>query len=263
MDEEIRVSRNLMKILSTDTRAETLKLLEKRPMTASELSRALNKHVTTVSEHLEHLLESNLVERVERPGHKWVYYKLTKGANRILHPTSYLKWSIVLALSFFVLIGSFVTAANSNPGDPLYGLKRFDEAVRLSVASSGSEKADLYLKVAEARLEEAKKVADKNDLKAAKELAKEYNKLMESVKRETYNVDKHGKEVISLLEDVNEATSKHISILGNIKDRHPELRDEIQTALDVSKKTNEETKAELEMHVASSSVARRIQPNEK
>jgi len=86
MEEELKVSKKLLKTLTVETRTDILKSLEIRPMTASELSRKLDKHVTTVSEHLDVLKESNLIERVERPGRKWIYYKLTKPGENIIHP---------------------------------------------------------------------------------------------------------------------------------------------------------------------------------
>lgn len=104
--EELKISKNLLKTISVDTRVQILKLLEKRQMTASEISQALNKHVTTISEHLDILKNSNLVERVERPGRKWIYYRLTKDADKILRPKVYHRWVLVLSISFLVIVGS-------------------------------------------------------------------------------------------------------------------------------------------------------------
>jgi DNA-binding transcriptional ArsR family regulator len=102
MEEEFKVSKDLMKAISADTRTQILRALESRQMTASELSRHLDKHVTTVAEHLELLHESNLIERIERPGRKWIYYKLSKIGKQMLHPQSY-KVILVLAISFISL----------------------------------------------------------------------------------------------------------------------------------------------------------------
>lgn len=102
MEEEFKVSKDLMKAVSANTRTQILRALENRQMTASELSRHLDKHVTTVAEHLELLHQSNLVERIERPGRKWIYYKLSKIGRQILHPQPY-RIVLVLALSFISL----------------------------------------------------------------------------------------------------------------------------------------------------------------
>lgn len=107
MEEEFKVSRDLMKAVSADTRTEILKALENRQMTASELSRYLNKHVTTVAEHLELLHSSKLVDRIERPGRKWIYYKLSNVGRQMLHPQPY-RIILVLTLSFLALgLGAF------------------------------------------------------------------------------------------------------------------------------------------------------------
>ena len=108
MEEEFKVSKDMMKVISADTRTEILKALEHRQMTASELSRYLNKHVTTVTEHLGLLNKSNLVERIERPGRKWIYYKLSNVGRQMLHPQPY-KVILVLTLSFLALgVGAYL-----------------------------------------------------------------------------------------------------------------------------------------------------------
>lgn len=102
MEEEFKVSKDLMKAVSAETRTQILKALENRQMTASELARHLGKHVTTVAEHLELLNEASLIERMERPGRKWIYYKLSSVGKQMLHPQPY-KIILVLALSFLAL----------------------------------------------------------------------------------------------------------------------------------------------------------------
>ncbi|MCS7106030.1 MAG: DUF5667 domain-containing protein, partial [Candidatus Aenigmarchaeota archaeon] len=156
MEEEVKISRELLKTITVDTRVDILKALEERPMTASELSRFLNKHVTTISEHLEILRSSNLVERIERPGRKWVYYKLTKEGKKILHPTSY-RWVMVLTISFLaIILGFFVWNIEAYPGDFFYPLKRARENLQLFLTLSETEKVNKYIELAEERLKEAK-----------------------------------------------------------------------------------------------------------
>jgi len=125
MDEqEFRVSKSLLKTITVDTRTDILKSLDDRPMTASELSRKLGKHVTTISEHLQSLKNSNLVERVERPGRKWVYYRLTKPGLGVIHPESH-RWVFILSVILISFVGGlYFVNAYSYPGDLTYGLKR-------------------------------------------------------------------------------------------------------------------------------------------
>lgn len=96
------LDRSSLKALSADTRQDIIKLLGKRPHTASELSKKLNKHVTTVSEHLTTLEKSGLIRKKESTN-KWVYYALTDKGERIFKPTYY-SWIIILSLSVLALV---------------------------------------------------------------------------------------------------------------------------------------------------------------
>lgn len=245
MEEEIKLSRDVFKTVSVDTRVDILKLLDKRQMTASEISRALDKHVTTISEHLEVLNKSNMVQRIERPGHKWIYYKLTHNATEMLHPKFYYRWAVILSISLLVLSIVSVPFVNANPGDLLYPVERFVEKVRLGFANEEG-KAHLHLEYAEKRLEEAKIATEKNDTKSAKESAEEYKKSIEESTSDIEKVKDKGKDVKPLLEEVDEATSKHISILENIEKKKPELKKEVDPILEYSKANKAKIKQELE-----------------
>ena len=96
------MDRKTIKALSTDTRLEITKLLSKRPYTASELSRILNKHVTTVKEHLDLLEKSNLIKR-EKTDNKWIYYTLSDKGSKIFKPMHY-TWTIVIVFFLFIII---------------------------------------------------------------------------------------------------------------------------------------------------------------
>ena len=96
------LDRGSLKALSSDTRQDIVKLLEKRPYTASELSKKLSKHVTTVSEHLLLLEKSGLIRKKDSDN-KWVYYTLTNKGERIFKP-AYYSWVIILSLSTLCLL---------------------------------------------------------------------------------------------------------------------------------------------------------------
>jgi len=91
-----------LKALSIDTRQEIMKLLVKRPYTSSELSKLLNKHVTTIGEHLSVLEHSGMVRRKDGE-HKWVYYVLTEKGEKLFKPRYY-SWVIVMSLSLVALL---------------------------------------------------------------------------------------------------------------------------------------------------------------
>ena len=94
-----------LKVLSSDTRLSILNELKERPTTASFLSKSLNKHVTTVSEHLEKLQHAGLVERQKKPGAKFVFYKLSDKGKRIVGPTSNIKTILAGVMVSIILVG--------------------------------------------------------------------------------------------------------------------------------------------------------------
>ncbi|MBI4162863.1 MAG: winged helix-turn-helix transcriptional regulator [Candidatus Aenigmarchaeota archaeon] len=101
-----------LKALGAETRQEIIKLLTQRPYTASELSKKLNKHVTTISEHLSMLESSGLVEKKD-DGHKWLYYSLTAKGERLTKP-KYYAWTIMLVLSGVAILGGIVDIFSYN-----------------------------------------------------------------------------------------------------------------------------------------------------
>lgn len=246
MDEEFKVSKSLLKTITVDTRVEILKFLEKRQMTASELSRFLSKHVTTISEHLVLLKNSDLVERVERPGRKWIYYRLTRQGKKVLHPESY-RWVMVIAITFFVVIGGlFVWNVDAYPGQFFYGIKRARENLQLTLISGNIARAKMHVELADERLKEAKIVSDLGE----KELVKDS---VESYKNEIFNaraaIEKAKKEkanIISGLEVLSEATPKHVKILEHLIVKRPEIKEYIQTALGASIESHQSADEELQ-----------------
>jgi len=95
------IDRQTLKALSTDTRQEITRLLSKRPYTASELAKILNKHVTTIAEHLYVLEKSGVVRRKESTN-KWVYYTLTDKGEKFFKP--YYTWIIALSISIVAFV---------------------------------------------------------------------------------------------------------------------------------------------------------------
>jgi DNA-binding transcriptional ArsR family regulator len=234
MEEEFKVSKKLLKTITVDTRTNILKTLEKRPMTASELSRTLNKHVTTVTEHLDVLKNSDLVERVERPGRKWIYYKLTKPGVRILHPESY-KFVIMFATVIIGIVGGwFIFSVEAYPGDLLYGIHRAAERLQLVFIRDDLQAAGTHIELAEKRLAEAKVAAERGYVETASDLLEEYQNEMNTAKAAIENARKNNMSIISILETVSEATSKQASILENIKTKSPALGVSVQPALNES-----------------------------
>ncbi len=243
-EEELRVSKKLLKTLTVETRTDILKTLNERPMTASELSRKLRKHVTTVSEHLDLLKESNLVERVERPGRKWIYYKLTKPGESVVHPQSY-RFVFVFVTTFLVFIGGlYMITANTYPGHLLYPVERFRENIQLLLTTNNLQRAQLHTQYAEERLEETKKVVEQGG-SGISGIIKDYENEVSQAKREIAIAKQSNQNVVPALESLSESTAKQKSILQNLVIKAPEIKKEIQPALNVSEESYETAVEEL------------------
>jgi DNA-binding transcriptional ArsR family regulator len=71
--------------LASPERIRVLRALEDRNMTGTEVASRLTISKSTAFKELSRLEEAELVARIEG-NRKWVYYRLTEIARRILHP---------------------------------------------------------------------------------------------------------------------------------------------------------------------------------
>ncbi|MBI4014831.1 MAG: winged helix-turn-helix transcriptional regulator [Candidatus Aenigmarchaeota archaeon] len=99
------MDRQSLKAVSSETRQDILKLLAKRPYTASELAKATGKHVTTMAEHVATLEKSGLVYKKES-SNKWKYYALTAKGESIVKPER--MWAIALSSLVGIIAGGFL-----------------------------------------------------------------------------------------------------------------------------------------------------------
>ncbi len=97
------LDKKVIKALNVDTRREIVKMLSKRPYTASELAKITNKHVTTITQHLNTLEQSGLVHKKESVN-KWKYYELSDKGEK-LFKTQYYTWIVTLGVSALVFLG--------------------------------------------------------------------------------------------------------------------------------------------------------------
>ncbi len=119
-DEKISLDRSTFRVLSSDTRIQILKLLGKRRMTLSEMSKFLRMSVSSVKEHLDSLSQAGLIVQMDE-GRKWKYYELTGKGKEIISPVE---------KRVFIVLGVSVLAAVSG----LYGLVGKLSPPRFSVA---------------------------------------------------------------------------------------------------------------------------------
>jgi len=102
------IDREVLKVLSVDTRMDILKILSEGARTPSHLSEKLKKSDATVVEHLEILTKAGLVKKIEQPGKKWVFYTLTERGKGIVSSKSR-RLVIVLSISILALLGGMFT----------------------------------------------------------------------------------------------------------------------------------------------------------
>lgn len=245
MEETFKISKDLLKTITVDSRVSILKALENRSMTASELSRFLDKHVTTVAEHLELLKNSNLIERIERPGRKWIYYRLTREGKRVLHPESY-RWVMVFAITLLIFIsGFYIWNVDAYPGQLLYAVKRGRESLQLAFVSDSLGRAEKHMEFAEERLKEAKSVAEKGETVSLRDVLQEYKTEIKKTEQEINNAKEMNADVVPVLEALSEVTPRHILILKNIIARNPKIAEEVESALNTSVEGHEAAIQEL------------------
>lgn len=116
MDNKIIIDRPTLKAIAVDTRLEVLKSLGKRQKTLTELSKELNLSPATLKEHLDILLNVNLIKKNE--SRKWKYYNLTyKGINLINPQETKALLSFVLGLILTIGFGLFLLGSFMNVTD--------------------------------------------------------------------------------------------------------------------------------------------------
>ena len=123
------MDKSVLKALGADTRQSIVKLLSQRPYTATELSKLLGKHVTTIAEHLDVLEKSGIVTKKEG-SNKWIYYILSDKGERLFKPRIY-SWVVVLSLSAVAFAGG------------LYQMFSVFSASRASAMMRAAEKAEV------------------------------------------------------------------------------------------------------------------------
>lgn len=118
------VDREVLKVLSVETRMDILKLLSEGGRTPSFVAKKLNKSDATIVEHLQTLAEAGLVKKTMSPGKKWVFYSLTERGQGIISSKSR-RLVIILATSLVVLIFGLGGFANYFYTSGIFAGERF------------------------------------------------------------------------------------------------------------------------------------------
>lgn len=105
------VDRDVLKVISADTRMDILKELGDGARNPSFLSKKFNKSNATIVEHLHTMEKHGLVKRVEQPGKKFVFYTLTSRGQGIISSKSR-KLVIILSVSVLLMFGGVFSLGN-------------------------------------------------------------------------------------------------------------------------------------------------------
>ena len=120
---KVTLDRQAFKALASETRLDILKALDGKQLNLTDLSNNTNLNKATLHEHLKKLTDTGLVKKKQRPGHKWVYYKLSWKGESLLHPEN-TKIVVMFTIAFLALFtaitqmvlwaqGNIVTPSNS------------------------------------------------------------------------------------------------------------------------------------------------------
>jgi DNA-binding transcriptional ArsR family regulator len=102
------IDRDVLKVLSADTRMDILKLLNEGARTPSYLGKHLNKTDPTIIEHLDIMVKTGLVKKIEQPGKKWIFYTLTDRGKGIISSKSR-RLVIIISTSLLILAGGILS----------------------------------------------------------------------------------------------------------------------------------------------------------
>ena len=105
------------KALASETRLDILRALDGKKMSLNEITKATKLHKMTLHEHLTKLSSAGFIKKIEREGHKWVYYQLSWKGQSLLHPEN-TRIVVMFSVTFFTLIFgifSFVSYIRQQP----------------------------------------------------------------------------------------------------------------------------------------------------
>ncbi|MEN6396257.1 MAG: winged helix-turn-helix domain-containing protein [Methanoregula sp.] len=107
--EKIILTKELFRVLSSETRITILKKLAQRRMTISELSRELKIAKSTVHEHLALMSGAGLIVSVPDE-HEWKYYEITRNGENLLAPENSIPIAILLTTTGLFFLAGSITA---------------------------------------------------------------------------------------------------------------------------------------------------------
>jgi len=133
---------------------------------------------------------------------------------------------VLLVLLFFavwaVQAQEDMPDAGMLPDNPLYGLKRFGEQLRLWFTFNEMERLKLKLHLTEIRLAEMKVLMLSNRTELAERIRNEYENGLDEVQAEINKSLALGRNITALAEHVGNRTYKHILVLQGVLEKVPD-----------------------------------------
>ena len=106
---ELTLSPNEFKALASQTRVKIIKLLNERNHTLSEIAKKLGLASPTIKQHLDTLVDSEIIQQNDE-GRKWKYYSLTRKGKNMLQP-EHTNVVLLLAMSSIAVVGLLLMLA--------------------------------------------------------------------------------------------------------------------------------------------------------
>ncbi len=149
---------------------------------------------------------------------------------------------IVLSLSSGVALAATSSETLPNPGltpdSPFYFLEQWMDSISMFFTFSKDGKAQKALSIANEKLAEAKKMAEKGEQKAEAVAEKDYEKYMDEATQYAGQSKATGK--TNALEQIQDATARHEATMQKVLNQVPEqAKASIQKAIDESAKGHE------------------------
>ncbi len=157
------------------------------------------------------------------------------------------KLSLILTAVFILSIssgaamaatGSALPSPGITPDSPFYFLEEWGDAISMFFAFSKDAKAQKALSIAEVKLAEAQKMAEKGDQSAATVAEKDYEKYMDESAQYAGQVKAADK--TNALQQIQDATARHEATMQKVLSQVPDqAKASIQKAIDESAKGHE------------------------
>ena len=153
---ELILDPETIKVLAVDTRLDILKQLAQRRKTATEISKNLEKHVTTIRTHLELLEKAGLIIRID-DNHKWIYFQLTKKGSMLVEPkpmtSMKFMFTAAAALMGYAFWGIYITLSKIQASDlPVMSAAKSMKEMSLETVSAPAN--DLVMETARSTVSE-------------------------------------------------------------------------------------------------------------